>query len=224
MYDEVHIVSGGKTGNQTLTMSFRKLFPTAIVGYCHSAVYMNKSLLLDKKRLVINSYREPVSRMISSLFHNIKRIHIPDFQYGMSYSYNYQIIAERLNDYMDMQDYFEWYHPLDETIDLSQLPSFDKERKWSFYRLPKFDLLLLRFDQIHHWETQIRELFPSFELVSCNVSSQKRYGGLYNYFKQNYDLHPNFRDLFERDRHKYAFYFTPVEIEEMEKKLFSIRQ
>lgn len=225
MYDEVHIVSGGKTGNQTLTMSFRRLFPRAFVGYCHSCVYLKKSLLKEgRRRLVVNSYREPVSRMISSLFHNVKKIHIPTFQFRMFHGYNYPIVKQRLNRYMDAEDYFEWYHPLDEVVDLSQLPPFDKERKWSLYRLPEFDLLLLRFDQIHHWETQIQEIFPSFTIVPCNVSSQKKYGGLYDYFRQKYHLHPNFKTLFERDREKYDFYFTPTEMEEMEKKLFSIRQ
>lgn len=221
LYDEVHIVSGGKTGNQTLTMSFRRLFPNAYVNFSHDSQRVKRAMQYHKKILVINSYREPVSRMISSLFHNLQKIHIPDFHFHRFNRDNYPIVKERLDRYMDNREYFEWYHPLEDLIALQDLPPFDKDAKWCMHHLPQFDLLLLRFDQIANWGQQLRQVFPTFELVPCNVSSQKKYGGLYNYFKLHYHLHPNFQELFDKDQEWYDHYFTPSETNILKKKLFS---
>lgn len=186
-YDIVYVLSGGKTGSQTLYASFRRLHPITI--HTHDALDVIHSTELGKKILIVNSYREPVSRHLSSFLFTLNKTNNRQL---LRDTRNFQLLRNMFEGRMAAGDYFEGYHPLVVFLTHYQKPLlFDKIQKWHFQKfvLPNVDCLKLRFDHINLWESQIRNVFPRFRLVPLNLSETKDYYPFYKHFKSVY--HPS---------------------------------
>jgi hypothetical protein len=221
-YNIIFVMSGGKTGSKTLVHSFAKMHDT--VRHSHSAEPVIIAVKRGWRILIVNSFRETISRHISSLFHNLRRDHVPDIDLNLPHETNYPRVEARMNRYAVESDFFESYHPLTDFFEYFKLEyKFDKSNKWVFHPriLPNVDLLMLRFDQLTNWEQQIRKVFPYFKMVPSNLSAQKRYYSLFTYFKQLYPVNTtDFKRLFENERPLLEQYFTPDEVMILYNKYF----
>lgn len=243
VFDAIIVLSGGKTGSSTLYDSFARSFRGTPVFHLHSLpsreertkqqeqhfneIFTRK----DQRFLVVNSYRLPFSRHLSSFFQNI-HVHIPDgLMNHNDTDDNVRRVTSTLDAYMNRYNFFEHYHPLvfltrkeSQTVCLYEnlvrpLPRFDKVQKFGFHsfrdpvRGHEVYTILLRFDQLHRWEEQIRTVIPSFHLVSTNLSSQKTYNRLYKKVKRVYRF-PRFAAmrLWELERPLINFYYDDDEI------------
>jgi hypothetical protein len=121
-----------------------------------------------------------------------------------------------MDEYMNKGDFFASNHSFLEDLPFP-LPEFDKEARFTFgkriHGLP-IDILMLRYDALHEWESQIQTIFPSFILVPHNVTSLKPYAGLYESFRQNY-VFPETAQirLWELEKPRIEFYYTEEEIQ-----------
>jgi len=208
-YDEIHIVSGGKTGSSTLFQSFRRLHRN--VFHAHNCTHLRRSVQCHQKILVVNSYRLPFSRHISSLFQNIKT-HVPGLVLHGQPVLSYSTVANRLDNYLNNHQFFESYHPMLEMVNMSSL-SFSPRQGYSFLPnlLPNMDVILLRFDKIQEWESQIQSLIPNFRLVPDNLSSRKTYAALYHYFRKHYRFPPSAKYLWEVEQPMISVYYSEEE-------------
>jgi len=245
-YEEIFILSGGKTGSKTLEESFKKLFapirsatsliptiPVIPVIHIHQMKHnprLLQSISEGKRILIVNSYRLPFSRHVSSFFQNLRkhmnqsRMDIREFIKKDSsqdyYSYNLlkdvRNKMDKMNKYMNRGDFFASNHSFLEDLPFP-LPEFDKEARFTFCKrvngLP-IDILMLRYDALHEWESQIQKIFAAFVLVSHNVSSLKPYAGLYQLFLQNYRFPETARkQLWELEKARIEFYYTKEEMQ-----------
>lgn len=228
-YKNILIITGGKTGSSTLLKSFKHHFSNEIVFKSFNCIYDDdtKSISIPNivsnasKLLIVNSYREPVSRMISSIFQHL-HLHIPDPQFNQyTLLEQYRIVSSFLDNLLNQNKYIDDYHPNylignDQPFDLPFISSF------LFKGTPKMDYLFLRHDQIQLWESQIGTLFPSFRIIKDNVSSNKYYHRLYQYTMQHY-RHPNFEQLIDTQYFMLKHYYTENEIMTLKKKWCSVQ-
>lgn len=137
------------------------------------------------------------------------------FQNYFSYSL-LKDVRNKMDEYMNKGDFFASNHSFLEDLPFP-LPEFDKEARFTFgkriHGLP-IDILMLRYDALHEWESQIQTIFPSFILVPHNVTSLKPYAGLYESFRQNY-VFPETAQirLWELEKPRIEFYYTEEEIQ-----------
>lgn len=183
-YEIIYVMSGGKTGSQTLTSSFSRLHSVTI--HTHDSSEAIHSTRLGKKILIVNSYREPISRHISSFLFTLNKT---NKRYLMNDTGNLNIVKGILECKLQFGDFFENYHPLKDFLDYFDKPLiFNREQKWHFQKniVGAADCLMLRFDQINNWENQIRTIFPRFRIIPNNLTDTKSYSRFYKYFKSNY--------------------------------------
>jgi len=208
-YSTVIVCSGGKTGSSTLYKSIQhffenepdvKILGSAINEERHTSNIVEKLIreaTPENRLLVLTSFREPCSRMISSLFQNIEK-HLPKIEKD-TFDTQVSRCTNFLNHYLDNKIYFEAYHPM------GCPPEFVKD--FVLAKAPHIDVLWLRFDQIDKWEEQISTIIPGFKIVPDNISEYKPYAKLYSHIKKNY-RNPNFDYLMESEKYMWKYYYT----------------
>ena len=133
----------------------------------------------EKNVYIIDSYRDPIERKISSFFNNI-HVHI---------GYFYQ------NVHVDILIYFfnrlvqrdiENYHPLDGILPNFQ---FDFTKKYFLKKEGNLTYVKLRFKDISSWGEILSEIFQKeIKIESSNVSENKEYFALYQKFRKRYKV------------------------------------
>ena len=214
-YDTVIILSGGKTGSSTLQKSFKTYSPTSKVCHMHSAIpkYELKGLQLGKRTLIVNSYREPISRMVSSLFQNL-HVHVPGLKKEENVIVNKETfikVKEKMDEWLRNENYIEDYHSVPFSDIVNMEISQDMEQ-YGFSFVPDndndyfpTDYLFMKFEHIKEWEEQISSIFPGFIIVPENITEKKTEYELYVYFKQHYRT-DKFQGLLDREENMLIYY------------------
>ena len=198
-YDKVYIRSGGKTGSSTLVQSFRVTKLCEVNG--SSKRHSTFTHIRDdetKRVLVVTSFRDPITRMMSSFFENLTK-HVPYFKkldkffHPSKFEYYYSLCKKKFDSYLASCQYIEAYHPVG--CPSQFVDTFFHEKK----KDSNHDILWLRFDNINKWHTQIASIVPQFKLISSNVSTRKPYADFYKYFQQHY-RNQNFQQLVQHEK------------------------
>lgn len=140
----------------------------------------------DKPIYVIDSFRDPIERLISSFFQNIETF----------LGNNYLNVDNKLINYCLYKSYkFEDYHPLDvEFPILKDIPFTDK-----YIKFEQNDVIYikLRFKDINRWGEYLSEIFGR-EIVMFpeNLSENKEYANKYKYFKESFRISQEMYDFF----------------------------
>lgn len=216
-YSTIIICTGGKTGSSTLVdnmILYRDscLPNVRVIGEgaerhgSDVVQYCSRVATKQHRVLVLTSFREPVSRMISSMFQNLNK-HIPGIweqpienQIKACWSYMDKCL------HPSTVNYFEAYHPM--SFPPCQIHDF------FFQKTPTVDTMWLRLDQASNWEKQISTALPGFTLVPSNVSEYKHYTGLYKTFKATY-WNPYVKDLMDHERPIWRYYMTEEEAQKI---------
>lgn len=225
---EVFVYSGGKCGSSTLyntllNNEFKNLIQVHS-NYHYSAIYQNiieetgcKTVkeLIESQKLqniyIIDSFRDPIERLISSFFQNI----------ATTIGENYMNIDNRLINYWIFKNYkFEDYHPLDEEYPVLK----DFEFNGKYIKLVKDNLtfIKLRFKDIEHWSEYLSEIF-SREIIlhSDNLSENKEYNDKYKDFKNTFVISNEMYEFFTS--HHLFLKYNSIEEQEEYKKYWSKR-
>jgi len=182
------VISGGKTGSTTLHRSIKHSFHSHgdhSIWHRYPQLKQHGIKMIDfvlhtknrlkKKPLVVSSFREPISRTISSYFNN----HVsPNDK-------NVNALIQRFitNEFISLENYY----PMLDTDIFGKLPdTFPADKGYLYYETEHTRVLLLRFDFINQWPNIIPQFLdhPSeFTFTPDNVSSKKWYSNLYTQFK-----------------------------------------
>lgn len=233
-YDAIIILSGGKTGTSTLCNSFQTYFPQTPVFRFHHfpsaqetktgsddvAELWSVLQQLDKRFLVVNSYRLTFSKHVSSLFQNL-HIHIPQpilQDCNQAVHEDVDVIMACLDNYMNDKNFFELYHPivfhksnesmkiksvngqsfkdiyLYENLHDDMVPVFNKVNKFSFHSF--FDST-----RAHHIDT----LLLRFDQLS---KWEKQIQSIFPSFRlvpDNVSTEKDYKDLYKRFTKRYRF-------------------
>lgn len=195
---KIFIYCGGKCGSSTLTSSLNVYYKTIQM---HNNEYFYKissqkdvsifdvieyNRKTQDKIYIIDSYRCPIERKISSFFQNIKT-HLPSYEnHSLKNIVNYFNAGYIYN--------LEEYHSINEIMTHYKLPlfeTFDHEKKYNLLVHENIHFIKLRFDDINDWQNILSDIFKMpIKIKDGNLSETKEYATLYNNFKKVYYL-PN---------------------------------
>lgn len=191
----IFIYCGGKCGSSTLEQTFRKY------NYNVIRLHYNKEFKLTHKTnrdvydvlcenskknkiYIIDSYRTPLERKISSFFENIKT-DLPN--------YDKLTIEELINVFnTKFLNNIEEYHSINEIMNHNKIPLFDSFNFTDKYiKIEKDNIVYikLRFSDISEWNNILSSIFQKkIEVHSANLTKNKAIYDLSEKFKKSYKV------------------------------------
>jgi hypothetical protein len=156
---------------------------------------------------IIDVYRNPIERKISSFFqsidkscHNHKRYLLKDLIKYFNYNIFYNI---------------EEFQSIDEIMTYYGLELFNKfnfDKKYNIISKDNIHFIKLRFNDINMWDKILSEIFKrNITILSDNISENKEYKDLYQKFKNYYYIPSNyFNNILPNDKN-FKIYNTEEE-------------
>ena len=220
---QVFVYCGGKCGGTTLCETFIKNHYKTI--HLHSAncwvnvsrsdtsinEIINKSCQEYGQIFIIDSYRNPIERKISSFFQNIT-IHLPNYT-KMNV---YELIRWFNNKFINGN---EDYHPINEVMahyDIPLFTTYDFDNKHNIVTTPDNKTFIkLRFKDIKSWDTILSGIFgKNITMYPDNLTENKDIYQLYKQFKFLYKVPKKYIQTIINNNTEFKIYNTPEEQEE----------
>lgn len=192
------VFSGGKTGTRTLVESISKRFGGHSVAHIHSAQHFKnghprygdvKELMITNSKkfnkiYIIDSYREPFERGISSFFQNIEK-HCPHWRF---------LSTEELINYFNNNNLYllDIYHSYYESwgyFNVSTDVVFDFDKGYIIKEHENMVLVKTRLKESYRWDSIFSEIFgENISFTTVNKGEDKFYSDSYKSFKESYRL------------------------------------
>jgi len=133
---------------------------------------------------IIDSYRLPIERKISSFFQNIE-FFLPN--------YNNLTIQELIEFFNDTLIYgIEEYHSINEVLEYFGLPLFtvfNFEKRYNMITQDNKIFIKILFKDIKKWDIILSEIFQkNIIMVNSNLTKDKEINGIYIQFKEQYKV------------------------------------
>ena len=189
---DVISLTGGKCGSTTLMQTFKHNGYKCIKA--HSKQDFEKQFKYDglvdlinrssenKELYIIDSYRTPIERKISSFFQNI-HILVPSYKNKS---------CEELIDIFNTKylDTLEEYHSINSIMveyGVEPFNTFDFKKKYVIKKVGNLIFIKLLFSNINNWGENLSEIFNKKIIIyKDNLSKNKEYYSIYNKFKLMY--------------------------------------
>lgn len=226
---DIIIYCGGKCGSKTLLTTFKRNGYSTV--HTHSIREFEKKKeqygfsnifeLIDyskekKKIYIIDSYRTPIERKISSFFENIKK-HKPDYK---KTSIN-DLIKVFNNKYLNT---LEEYHSINEVMEHYGVPKFtlfDFEKGYNIIEKNNLIFIKVLFIDIDKWNEVFSKIFgKKIKMYNDNLTKNKRIYNLYNIFKKNYRVSKYYLENVLVNDEEFKIYNTIKEQKEYVKKYY----
>ena len=196
----VFIHCGGKCGSTTLKKTFINNNFSAIHAHSnleYKKTFNTKSNIFELMTIssrnynnifIIDVYRNPIERKISSFFENIQS-HLPNYA---------NMTMNELIDFFNnnLLNHIEGYHPINEVLTHFNMPlftTFDFKKKFIISRKKKFVFIKLLFSDIKDWKYILSFIFKrKFIIHDANLSKNKANYKLYELFKKSYKVPKSF--------------------------------
>jgi hypothetical protein len=163
---------------------------------------------LGKKVYVIDVYRSPIERKISSFFELIE-FHFNNSEEEIN-NYSMDKIKNRFNNlflYLANEDY------LKEKYDISIPDKFDFEKKYFYLQENNVYYIKLRLKDSHLWGNILTKLLgKEILIINDYETSQKKISNLYNNFKNTYQIPNNLLEEIKLDSNL-NYYYNQEEID-----------
>ena len=228
----VFVYCSGKCGSATLLNTFtNNKFDTIHLhdnSYYKHAYKCKNSIfeLIDKsckqfdKIYIIDSYRTPIERKISSFFQNIKT-HIKNYE-----SMSIDELVTFFN--KNLLNKIEEYHSINEVLSYYKIPLFSNFNFESRYNIAVQNnkvFIKILFKDINKWGKILSDIFGKEIVIhSENLTNHKKINNLYSEFKKKYRVPKSYIDIklnsdkefkiynTKEDRDKYIKYWTELSI------------
>ena len=219
MFD-IFIFCGGKCGGSSLTNTcINNNFKTIHVhsfrtkGFKYNIIDINilpqiiKESALIKPIYIIDSYRTPIERKMSSFFQHIQ-FHIPDYKTKtieeLIQIFNVKLIYE-----------LEEYHSINQALSHFHIPlwtTFDFEKGYNLVEKDNKIFVKLLFRDIDKWDSLLTEILGQpITLHSENISDEKEYATIYKEFKALYKIPRRYLDEHLPKDREFKIYNTAEE-------------
>jgi hypothetical protein len=217
MYD-IWIYCGGKCGGSTLVTSFNKSGYESI--HTHDFNYMINTLKIPNAHAIfkkscshyhnvyiIDVYRTPIERKISSFFQNIKN-HLPNYK---------KLSIQELIDFFNnkLLNFIEEYHSIDDMLNYNNVPlftTFDFKNKYNIVKKDNIVFIKLLFKDIDEWSIILSNIFnKNIEICNTNLTDTKEIFSLYNEFKKQYKVPINYIENKLINNNEFKIYNTVSE-------------
>jgi hypothetical protein len=192
---DVFVYCGGKCGSSTLENTFKqnkfRCFRTHGLGdykknYGHTNIGIFE--LIDNSCenvdtvYIIDCYRTPIERKISSFFHNINS-HLPNYE---------NLKTEEIMEYFNKNhiNTLEEYHSINDVLknyDIPVLNDFNFDKRYTIIRKDNKVIIKLLFKDIKIWGKLLSEIFErEIAIHNQNLTETKKIYKLYQEFKNKY--------------------------------------
>ena len=224
---DIFVVGGGKCGSTTLYETFNNVGYSTIK--CHNQQDFKNQFSYDglfksiqdsslnKKIYIIDSYRTPIERKISSFFQHITKS-------------NKNYAEENI---FDLIDYFnknklktiEEYHGILDIFDYFKISYFNKnnlvDNKYYYKEVNNFIFKKLLFKNISNWGDILSIIFnKEIKIIKSNITENKNnVKEIYKKFKENYVAPPLYINELKNDE-QFNFFLDETEKQEYFKNHF----
>jgi hypothetical protein len=162
-----------------------------------------------KRVYIIDVYRNPIERKISSFFHNFK-IWLPQNQ-NLSLNNVRDIFHATINEHI--KDYSP-FHNVCEHFNIPVPEGFDFQKGYLRVDFKNITLIKLRFASINKWSTILSEIFEKpIRMCDANVTKNKHYYVAQQEFLKFYTPTPELLEEIEKDAY-FQYFNTSQEQEE----------
>jgi len=194
-YDfDVFVYCCGKTGSSTLYKTLMNnnfkcihthsshfyIYNTRFVEFEPDIFKLIEESSRDKNIYIIDSYRTPIERRLSSFFQHLTNEEL---------EYTYDKI-ENIIDHLIYE--IEDYTSINEVLDYFDLPhfsTFDFKKKYNILKYKNINFIKLRFQDINEWENILTDIFKKpIKIHNENISESKIYTNLYKEIKNKYKI------------------------------------
>ena len=146
---------------------------------------------------LIDIYRNPIEKKISSFFQKISEEHFNNTEENLS-TYPIDKIIKRFNDifpYIDVTDYYNTFYT--ELFGCTQITKFDTDKKYYMEKIAENTTLIkLRLNDSDCWSDVLSNILnTNITMLNEYDTTNKKIGKIYNEFKINYKLPHNYFDL-----------------------------
>ena len=220
--DMIFVYCGGKCGSSTLQKTFINNNYNSI--HVHSNSYYQNNLkntdtifdVIDNsckkynKVYMIDSYRTPIERKISSFFQNIT-IHLPNYN---------DLTIDNIIDFFNVNfiDHIEEYHSIDEVLQYYGMPLFTEfnfEQRYNIIEKDNKIFIKLLFKDIQKWNIILSKIFQKNIIMhSDNLTKDKSINNLYEEFQKKYKIPRSYIENILKNDNNFKIYNTKCEQEE----------
>lgn len=195
----VFVFCGGKCGGSTLTETFNKNNFNAVHLHGFNCLGFNNPHDVDltnifdilesscktyEKVFVIDSYRNPIERKVSSFFQNIS-IYLPNYK-----NISIEEIINFFND--ELLNTIENYHSINDILNHYKIPlfkTFDFEKGYNLCKQNKLIFIKILFKDIKNWNNILSKIFKKKIIIyPKNLTKDKENNKLYVEFKEKYRI------------------------------------
>ena len=225
---DIFICCGGKCGGTTLASTFHQngyktthLHSSKHLGNFKSTIDVNHTFDIinaSKQKgpiYIIDSYRTPIERKISSFFNNISTLHLPNYKKCKLRDIIYFFNNKKLK-------VLEEYHSINEIMEYYNVPlfeEFDFKHGYNIVKKDNINFIKLRFNDINKWDKILSEIFKrNISIVSDNISDNKEYSKIYTAFKKYYFIPREYFNTNLPNDINFKIYNTEEEQQEYYKK------
>ena len=188
----VYVYCCGKSGSSTLNTTFCKngynqLHVHNKIDYLHrkeSKINNNifdvieKSMLNNERIYIIDVYRNPIERKISSFFQNYKENN-KQIDY-ITKQIDKKILS--LESYVSINEVFDYFN-------IHHFTSFDFKNKYNILFYKNITFIKLRFEDINYWGSILSTIFnKSITMYDSNISENKSYANEMKIIKNEYKI------------------------------------
>jgi len=205
---DIFVYCGGKSGSMTLYQTFVAAGYKTI--HLHSNSYWkgmhNKPYSIfdvvdnsskNKKVYIIDAYRTPIERKISSFFEN-KDIFVPNLFETYTLEQGIQLFNNKF------LNTIETYQSIDEIMNYYQIPlfdTFDFEKRYNMVEKDNKIFVKILFADIGRWDTILSQIIGKpINLVSDNLTKNKYYVWGYEEFNKYYRVPLTYLQSLESDK------------------------
>tara|TARA_B100001758_G_scaffold246308_1_gene261085 strand:- start:5120 stop:5812 length:693 start_codon:yes stop_codon:yes gene_type:complete len=214
---EIMVIAGGKCGSTTLKETFRHQNYITIKSHnpwCFKNQFGYDGFFETIKKsskhhelIIVDAYRTPIERKISSFFHNGER-KIPNFLNLTT--------EEQINIFNSDHIYrIEEQHIIHEVFKRLQLPDTKKynfKKKYLYHKHNNIVFIKLHYNDIKNWDKRLTSIFSkTIPIVSDNVSSNKPYYEKYKQFLKEYKVPKKYLEGQLLNDKEFKIYQTPLE-------------
>ena len=217
---DVFVIAGGKCGSTTLKSSFdyngfrciKSHAPSCFIKqFGYNGFYKTIEMVARTRYIfVIDAYRTPIERKLSSFFHNGDKKH-KDFN---------QLSLSELTNIFNREYLYtvEEYHIMNDIFNKYKIPRFttfphNKQIKIKTHKNIVFIKLL--YKNIQNWESQLRKIFGNrFKIMKANMSNEKPYHTKYKRFLAKYKVHNEYLDNNLVNDAEFKLYNSPQDQQE----------
>jgi hypothetical protein len=220
---QVFVYCSGKCGSTTLYKTLGEKFKTIHIHSNDDYIKNypdNKNTIFDlidysktthETIYIIDAYRTPIERKISSFFHHIEN-KLPNFR-----DMNLTDLISWFNDNLLYK--IENYHSINEIMNYYEIPLFQKFNFNRGYNMVKKDNIVfikLLFKDIERWPSILTEIFKTNipKLKNANLTENKHTAAKYNEFKQIYKTKRDYLQHLQTKDPEFIIYNTPQDINE----------